>query len=387
LAAGSVGPLGCGGSTQASSQDSHRGASQAQELPAASPPADPLSAAKLPLARPQEDKPLPEKPLAGKVSATKAPRIALGELAGRRDLWPLKVKLTKKAGFGPGEIYEAGLELDLYDISGQDLQLDTGEMIIEVPSDSTDVLERASDLVASLSPEQLALTPTALSRRPELWPVELKVAKTLNFGNGAKVPAGRTVYLRTFEGENLNLYDREVKNYFQAAVNETDVMPRARERMKLPEAERVPFFVRSVGAALETGGGPDALAKSEFVLVYQVKLGCGRCAMFLPELAKFYERIHAAHPEFEAVFVSADTSAENMRKLAKEEKLTGRAVAYDKRLEAATLGTLTQGGETLPLVYLYDRSGKLVARNQPNGGKPSGEDVLAMLEKKLGEKR
>src|SRR5262245_65692181 len=93
------------------------------------------------------------------------------------------------------------------------------------------------------------------------------------------------------------------------------------------------------------------------------------------------------HPEFEAVFVSADFNAADMKKLQAREKLPGVAVAYDKRLEAAELGTLTQNGELLPLVYLYDRNGKMVTRNQGAGGKPSAEDVLAVLEQKLGQKK
>ena len=49
--------------------------------------------------------------------------------------------------------------------------------------------------------------------------------------------------------------------------------------MKLAEKDRVPFFVRSVGASLEPTAGSanaDALSKSDYVLVYQARLGCGR---------------------------------------------------------------------------------------------------------------
>jgi hypothetical protein len=198
------------------------------------------------------------------------------------------------------------------------------------------------------------------------------------------------VQLRAFQGDQVNVYDREFKNYYTAAINETDVVARARERVKLAEKDREPFFTRSVATAFEPAAGADnatALSKADYVLVYQARLGCGRCAGFLPELEKFYDRVKPAHPEFEAVFVSADFNADDMKKLEAREKLPGRAVAYDKRLEAAELGTLTQNGELLPLVYLYDKNGKLVTRNAGSGGKPSAEDVLAVLEKKLGEKK
>ena len=320
--------------------------------------------------------------------ATKAKNlISLGELANRRDLWPLKIKLTKKVGFSPTEVYPAGSEYDLVEVAGQDLHVDSKNGVLEIPASSTDVLERASALMASLTPEQLAVTAQTLPQHPELWPVEVTVTRTLDFSGGNKVPAGRTVILRKFEGGELNLYDRQLKNFFPAAVNETDVLARARERVKLPAGDRDPFFGRAVGAALEGGGDAKTLAKSDYVLVYQAKLGCTRCAAFLPELQTFYDKMKPSHPEFEAVFVSADPDAASAKQLASKEKLPGRAVAFDKRLEAADLGTQVQGGELLPLVFLYDRDGKLLARNQPNGGKPSAEDVLAMLETKLGAKK
>jgi hypothetical protein len=313
--------------------------------------------------------------------------ISLGELANRRDLWPLKIKLTKKVGFSPTEIYAAGSEYDLVEIAGQDLHVDSKNGVLEIPAASTDVLERASALMASLTPDQLAVTAQSLPQHPELWPVEVTLTRTLDFSAGNKVPAGRTVILRKFEGGELNLYDRQLKNFFTAAVNETDVLARARERVKLAAGERDPFFGRAVGAALDGGGDAKTLAKSDYILVYQAKLGCTRCAAFLPELQAFYDKTKPSHPEFEAVFVSADPDAASAKQLAAKEKLPGRAVAFEKRLEAADLGTQVQGGELLPLVFLYDRDGKLLARNQPNGGKPSAEDVLAVLETKLGAKK
>jgi hypothetical protein len=331
-----------------------------------------------------QEKPAPEKP-----AASKTLRITLAELADRRDLWPAKVKLTKKVGFSPTEVYKAGLELDLVEFAGADLHLDSGNGLIEVPASSTDVLERASDVMASLTPDQLALTAAMLPKRPELWPVELTITRPLGFSNGSKVPAGRKVLLRTFQSDQVNVYDRDLKTFYTAAVNETDVIARARERLKLPEKDRGPFFVRSVGATLDPAGGSEkegALSKSDYVLVYEARLECTRCAAFLPKLKEFYDRVKPAHPEFEAVFVSADLNAADAKKLAEREKLPGRAVPYDRRLEAADLGTQTQNGDLLPLVYLYDKSGNLVSRNQPNGGSPSAADILAVLEKKLGEK-
>jgi hypothetical protein len=328
------------------------------------------------------------KPAAEPPKPSKPASITLAELSNRRDLWPSKVKLTKKLALSPSEVYPVGKELDLVEIAGTNLHLDTGNGLVEVPAANTDVLERASEFMASLTPDQLALTAKILPTRPELWPTELTITSPLGFSNGMKVPAGRKVVLRAIGGDQVSVYDREFKNYYPAAINETDVMARARERLKLPEAERQPFFGRSIAAALDSGSSSTtgALPKSDYFIVYQARLGCERCAAFLPTLEKFYDRVKATHPEFEAVFVSADFNADDMKKLQAREKLPGCAVAYDRRLEAAELGTLTQNGELLPLVYVFDKNGKMVTRNAGAGGKPSAEDVLATLEKKLGEK-
>lgn len=327
LAACAAGALGCGGSTQASTPAPSPSAAPSPTA-APAPTKSPKSAQgpakaspKAPASASLQEKPAPEK-----AAPPKAPLITLRELADRRDLWPAKVRLTKKVGFSPTEVFQPGTEMDLVEIAGNDLHLDRGNEIIEVPSTSTDILERASALMASLTPEQLAVTSKILPQRPELWPVEVQITKSLGFSNGTKVPVGRTVQLRAFQGDQVNVYDREFKNYYTAAINETDVVARARERVKLPEKDREPFFLRSVAAAFEPASGSDnagALSKADYVIVYQARLGCGRCAQFLPELEKFYERVKPAHPEFEAVFVSADFTADDMKKLEAREKLPG----------------------------------------------------------------
>jgi hypothetical protein len=346
-----------------------------------------VKAAKAPANKPAPAAPtVAEKPPA----APQKLLISLAELGQRNDLWPTKIRLTKKVAFSASEVYPAGQEFALVELAGSNLHIETKNGLIEIPAASTDVLERASALMASLTPEQLALTAKTLPQHPELWPVELQITHELGFSNNQTVPVGRTVQLRKFEGDQLSVYDREFKNYYPAAIHETDIVARARERLKLPEAERTPFFLRSVAATLQPSGDAArdaAISKADYVLVYEARLGCERCAQFLPQLKTFCERVKPVHPQFEVVFVSQDLNAQDAKALDEREHLPGRIVAYDKRLEAAELGTQTQNGDLLPLVWLYDRNGTVVGRNQQAGGKPAAADLLATLEQKLGEKR
>lgn len=339
-------------------------------------------------AAPERQQPAPQQPAPAEASAPKPPQIELGELLLQRDLWPKKVALIQPLTIAPGVTLPIGHELSVYDFNGSDIALDDGQDIFECPAtEFTDVIERASALKASLTSEQLALNDTNLVERPDLWPLKATVTRRLQFQNGKQIPVGREVTLRSVTIGWVSLYDSELADHFQAEIFETDVIARARERLALPEPEREPFFVRAVAAALEPSkaAGELDVAKTDYLLVYRARLGCPRCEAFAPELAGFYQRVKPEHPGFETVFYSEDKSAADARTMFANEKLPGRAIQFDQRFAAANLAEQT--GELLPLVYLYDRTGNMVARNSPNGGQPSAADVLAVLEAKLQDSR
>lgn len=347
-------------------------------------PAAPAPVAQAPVpAAPVAPKPAPQEP-----SAPKPPQIPLGELLTQRDLWPAKVALTQPLTIERGVTLPVGHELSVYEFNGSYIALDTGTDIFECEVAKTDALERAYATKAALTPEQLAIDDNVLPSRSELWPLRVKLTRRLQFGNGKELPVGREVALRTVTIGWLNLFDSELNDHFQAEAFETDVIARARQRLALPEAERTPFFVRSLAAALEPREGAQnaQVEEADYVIVYRMRTGCTRCAAFAPELAKFYESVKAEHPRFEAVFLSDDKSGDAARALFAKEKLPGRAVVYERKLEAADIATRLTG-ELLPLVYVIHKSGTIVAQNQGSGGSPTASDTLAALEAKLREPR
>jgi hypothetical protein len=199
------------------------------------------------------------------------------------------------------------------------------------------------------------------------------------------------VRLRDLAPDGVWLCDRPTGEVFQAAVQETDLVKRARERLALPEPEREPFFVRALEASIEKPdgsgaiGAPGALAGADLLLVYKGRKGCGRCAAFLPELREFYARVKPAHPRFEVLYVSQDATSELAREHRAEMKIPGQAIALERNLEAAHLASIS--GQLLPTVLLFDRKGELLARNHPNAGSPTAEEVLAELERRLAATR
>ena len=323
----------------------------------------------------------PTAPVAGP-SRAQADAMGVAELVQRRDLWPARVSLVKELRLDPTTWWRAGDELPLSDWDGANVYLDEGSFVFDAPAEFTDVEARARNVAAALSAEALALNVAELIRRPELWPQRLAITSRLGFADNTVIPPGREVTLRFFEGQQLCVYDREVQNYYTVAPNETDVMARARERLALPEDQRAPFFLRSLEAALEprADGGAVSLAQADYVLVFAGRLGCTRCSAFAPQVKEFYSRAQAGAPQgsrFELVLLCHDPNADSARKYAAELGLPGGVIAFDRRLEAANLMALPL--QMLPGLFVFDRAGTLVARNDANAGRPSADEVLAQF--------
>jgi hypothetical protein len=317
-------------------------------------------------------------------SRAQADAMSVAELVQRRDLWPTKVAFLEKTMLDPTTWWGPGDELPLVNWDGANVYLDEGSFQFDCPAERTDVIERTRNVAASLSAEALALTVDALRARPELWPTRLTLTVSLQLQGNTMIPAGREVALRFFEGNSLSVYDREIANYYLVESNETNLMARARERLKLPEAERQPFFIRSIEAALDPAAGKAALADADFVLVYAGRLGCTRCAAFAPGLKEFYQRAQAGAPQgsrFELVYLPEDSTADAARKYLSEAGLPGGAIAFERRLEVANLMTLPL--QTLPGLFVFDRAGNVVDRNHPDAGSPSAADVLAKFEARV----
>jgi len=316
-----------------------------------------------------------------------APSLSLAELVARRDLWPSKAALAKDVRLqGIGAVAK-GTELRVQELSGRNVVLEHKGVLFDYPAADTDVLERARAAMAKLTPEQLALTQAVLLSKPDLWPLRVSLTADLGFTNGVTLPAGTEVVLRDLQADGVWLADRKSGENFQAAVQETDLLQRARERLALPEGERRPFFVRSIEATIEKDGkigAEGALADADLILVYKGRKGCGRCAQFLPELQQFYAKTKPEHPRFEVVFASQDATPELAREYLAEAKVPGLAIAQSRNVEAANLASIS--GQLLPTVLLFDKSGKLLARNHPNAGSPTAADMLKEVEKRLKER-
>ena len=102
-----------------------------------------------------------------------------------------------------------------------------------------------------------------------------------------------------------------------------------------------------------------AFEKKKLIALYFAGQWCGQCRKFTPELVDYYNRIAAARPEFEIVFVSSDRSAAAMEKYMSEGNMPWPAVKFEKVAEKTKLNRYAGSG--IPCLVLVDASGRVIS--------------------------
>jgi nucleoredoxin len=98
--------------------------------------------------------------------------------------------------------------------------------------------------------------------------------------------------------------------------------------------------------------------KKKVIGLYASAHWCGPCREFTPKLVAFYNKVAAAHPEFEIVFVSNDKTAPAMEGYMRENQMPWPALSFEK---IAGNGALMKFfGDSIPCLVIVDESGKVL---------------------------
>ncbi len=317
-------------------------------------------------------------------TAAGGPPTTVEELAGRPELWPQKVTVRKDIEFSDGTSIKYGQVFKVQEIRTADIVLNEGSNYFPILPEETDIMERLSILLSTMTPEQIDLTPLALRNRSELWPLSVMSKVDMSLEDGVNLPAVSEFNFRGFNPDgSLVLYARESGTVVAMDVIHTDLMARARERLALPADRRTPFFIRSLESMLEPAADGSTLADSDFLVLYEGRNNCPRSRTFAPQLATVYGRAYGEKIDFEVVHLAAiDDRQEHQAHLER----TGLAARISQEGREQDIVTLTgMRGEVLPYVYLMDHEGNVLAHTSADGMATSPRDVLAVLEQRLSE--
>jgi nucleoredoxin len=121
-----------------------------------------------------------------------------------------------------------------------------------------------------------------------------------------------------------------------------------------------------------------AMEKKKLIGLYFSALWCGPCRKFTPELVQYYNRIAAAHPDFEIVFVSQDRSGAAMERYMRDMQMPWPAVKYEKVVEKEAL--MRYAGPGIPCLVLLDANGQVISHSYAGDTYLGPAKVLADLD-------
>lgn len=121
-----------------------------------------------------------------------------------------------------------------------------------------------------------------------------------------------------------------------------------------------------------------ALDRKKLIGLYFSARWCPSCRKFTPELVEYYNRVVAAHPEFEIVFVSNDRSGPAMEAYMRDTQMPWPAVSFDKIAEKEVLNRYAGSG--IPCLVVIDAQGKVISDSYDGKTYRGPQKVLADLD-------
>lgn len=121
-----------------------------------------------------------------------------------------------------------------------------------------------------------------------------------------------------------------------------------------------------------------AFEKKKLIGLYFAGSWCGQCRKFTPQLVEYYNRVAAAHPEFEIVFVSADRSASAMESYMRSAQMRWPALRFEK--VAGNEAIRRYAGSGVPCLVVVDASGRVISDSYAGKTYRGPSAVLAELD-------
>jgi thiol-disulfide isomerase/thioredoxin len=118
--------------------------------------------------------------------------------------------------------------------------------------------------------------------------------------------------------------------------------------------------------------------KKKLIGLYLSAHWCAPCRQFTPKLVAYYNKVAAAHPEFEILFVSMDKGASVMERYMRDDQMPWPALNFDK--VAGNDALRKYFGDSIPCLVVVDENGKVIFDTYAGKNYRGPEAVLADLD-------
>jgi len=242
---------------------------------------------------------------------------------------------------------------------------------------------------SSLSGFAADLTVEKIKTDPELWPNQVKVSETLNYGAAGKVIAGTVVDFMGFTGPKEISFQYRNQMY-RLEPELTDLVSRA-ERISSGAAKadgwngRVADYLARKAKKIGASGGMEALAASsmdekDIFVVYYGSSGCSFCSSALPFLNHTLDLLDKSYPgKVHRVYSTGDDDSAASRHYAQSLGAGWIVAPLGDRYLWNGLETYIPGAEralNYPAVAIITSKGKMLAAAMRQETKTDSVDVV-----------
>ncbi len=328
-------------------------------------------------------------PLSGAATKSSAPATpppaapaawAWTDLVNRPDRWPPQVTLQRTVAFQDGTRFEQGAILRVTKVTARNVEVILPDGITtDLGVADTDLLAAANRYWSNLNADQRAVDFNAIARDPSLHPAMVTAHVALHFPSGV-LPAGSEVPLADIVNNRIHVWSTADKRPMALNPGDTDLLYRARDRARLPAAER-PNRIAALlqGATLDAAGQPVELPPKAVYVLYRASTTCSNSQHYSPMFAERMQALLAAHPDVALVSLAYDPADADALSFARKFGLPGVVVPASKRPPQLE----KYNAQVMPAIIVIDRHGKELLSNRRYTGAAGHDATLVRLESEL----
>ncbi len=308
--------------------------------------------------------------------------LTWADLINRPERWPPAVKLTKQLSFD-GDVLAAGTAVQVNQVTAQDVRLiaPQGFGFRVGPADS-DLLAAANAVWATLTPEQQALTSSAIQRDSSLWPGRVKVTNPLSFGS-MQIAAGTEWPIVEVKGNDVSVIHPQVAGTLALPAQNTDLFFRARVLAGLPPEQRPGYMADLLaGVPVNTEGKKTDLPAARYYVIYFAGSTCPRCKIFTPKFLEYFNKSLAGRKDVALVSWSNDHTTQPMLDYARQNAIPWPTIPVEKNNVINKQAMIVARGGTinLPAILVLDRFGTPLLSTSKFSSLPLDAANAAMLQ-------
>jgi len=321
------------------------------------------------------------------LAAAPPDQLTLADLVNRPDRWPDTVILQNDYNFSSGGSAHKGDKVRVTGFDGSQVMVDTAaDIVFGVAPQDCGLLDAANQAWAALTPAQRAIDLPTLVADASLWPNTLKLTAGMTCNWGA-LPAGTELILRRVSTEGVEFGWPNSPNWVNMDIAGTDVFNRARQLVLVDPDKRPSRIIAALQGHLVDSDGkpyqdPHLFQNTKIFVLYYGGGYCPPCQSFSPDLVKYLNDALPNHPELAAIYMSNDSTPDQMLAYMKQDKMPFPAVPLKDLNQSQVL--LTYAAKLIPELVIIDRWGKILASNDDhNGNRGDPENTINDLKKIL----